>query len=455
MDEKTLEATALELIENKQYTKLKAFLKDQNPYDVASLMEEINDVDLTLVFRILPKDNASEIFSNLPSEIQEKLINSFSENELRKVLDELFLDDTVDLIEEMPANVVSRILKNTDPQTRKRINEVLNYPDDSAGSLMTIEYVFFAKDMTVAEAMKKIRQVGFVKETIYTCYVTEFRKLIGTVELLDLITADEDAKIEDIMDTNVIYVNTHDDQEEVANSMRKYDLMAIPVVDNENRIVGIITVDDIIDVIHEETTEDIQKMAGISPTDESYFNTSVFSHAKSRIPWLLFLMLSATLSGAVINHYESLLVSIPILFSFVPMLTGTGGNCGSQSSTIVIRSLAMDEIEFKDFFKVMFKEFRIALLVSFVLAAVNGVRIWFVYRNDADINSALLGFVIGLSIIATVILAKTVGCVLPMIAKKLHFDPAIMAAPLISTIVDACSVFLYCNIAIKIFDILG
>lgn len=317
---------------------------------------------------------------------------------------------------------------------------------------MTIEYVYFNRDMTISEALDRIRSVGVVKETIYTCYVTQSRKLVGVVSVLELLTADPQTKIEEIMDSNVICVHTDDDQEFVAKQIQKYDFLALPVVDKEDRLVGIITVDDVIDVIHEEATEDISKMAGITPNENSYFNTSVFQHAKSRIGWLLFLMLSATLTGMVINHYEHLMVTVPLLYSFVPMLTGTGGNSGSQAATLIIRGLSMDEIQFKDIFRVMFKEFRVALLVSSVLAVVNGARIAITYwNNDQGINSILLGLAIAVSIVFVIVLAKTVGCILPMLAKKIHLDPAIMAAPLISTIVDACAVLIYCNVCILMF----
>lgn len=451
--EKTITEQALEYIDNRQYTLLKGFLSELNPADVAAVMEEVEDRDIPLIFRILPKDEAAETFSYMESDTQRKLIESFSDKELREVLDDLYLDDTVDLIEEMPANVVSRILENTDAQTRKNINEILKYPDDSAGSLMTIEYVYLKPDMTTSEAIDKIRSVGFVKETIYTCYVTQDRRLIGVVSVLKLLTADADTLISDIMDTNVIWVQTNDDQELVAKQIEKYDFMALPVVDNEERLVGIITVDDVIDVIHEEATEDIAKMAGIQPNEDSYFETSVFRHARNRIGWLLFLMLSSTLTGMVINHYEHLMVTVPLLYSFVPMLTGTGGNGGSQAATLIIRGISMDEIRFKDIFKVMFKEFRIALLVSSVLALVNGARIAITYyNNDQGINSILLGAAIAISIVAVIVLAKMVGCTLPLLAKKVHLDPAIMAAPLISTCVDVFAVLIYCNVCIAFFS---
>ena len=344
----------------------------------------------------------------------------------------------------MPANVVSRILRNTDAETRKQINELLKYPKDSAGSVMTTEFVYFNKDITVKEAFERIRKIGLVKETVYTCYVTEARQLLGVVTVLEMLVADEDQRIEDIMETNVISVNTHDDQEHVARTMSKYDFAAMPVVDNENRIVGIVTFDDAMDVMQEENTEDFAKMAAVMPAEDSYFKTSVFQHAKSRIPWLLVLMLSAALTGMISTQFEAQIAMIPMLVSFMPMVMGTGGNCGSQSSTLIIRGMAIEEIRLRDFFKVIFKEFRVALLCSVVLAIVNGARIWITYSDPE------LAIVIALSIIGTVILAKLVGAMLPMAAKAVKLDPAIMATPLITTVVDSCSLLIYFTIATNI-----
>ena len=374
------------------------------------------------------------------------LISGFSDKELREILDEIFVDDTVDIIEEMPANVVSRILKNTDAETRKQINAILDYPTDSAGSVMTTEYVYLHKNMTTKEALDWIRKVGVVKETIYTCYITESRKLIGFVTILDLVTADEDATIESIMDSNVKFVYTHEDREDVAKKFSKYDFLAMPVVDNEERMVGIITFDDVLDVIAEENEEDFSKMAAMQPIEDSYFKTSVFTHAKKRIGWLLVLMLSATITGNLLTKYEEAFQAIPILVSFIPMLMSTGGNCGSQSSTTVIRGLATGEIQFKDFFKAVFKEFRISLIISVILAVTNGLRIFIFYKN------LKLSIVITLSIIGTVIIAEFIGCALPLIAKKVKLDPAIMATPLISTIVDTCSMLIYFQFATMIFS---
>ena len=441
---------ALELIGNKQFAALKSDLQEMNPADLAFLISELDEDEdfsekqLIMLYRILPKELAAESFTYMDSDTQMKLINIFSDKELRYVIDELYIDDTVDIIEEMPANVVSRILRNTDSETRKQINELLKYPKDSAGSVMTTEFVYFDREMTVKEAFERIRKIGLVKETVYTCYVTEARKLLGVVTVLEMLVADEEQRIEDIMETNVISVNTHDDQEHVARTMSKYDFAAMPVVDNENRLVGIVTFDDAMDVLQEENTEDFAKMAAVMPAEDSYFKTSVWQHAKSRIPWLLVLMLSAALTGMISTQFEAQIAMIPMLVSFMPMVMGTGGNCGSQSSTLIIRGMALEEIRLRDFFKVIFKEFRIAFLCSVVLAIVNGARIWITYSDPE------LAIVIALSIIGTVILAKLVGAMLPMAAKAVKLDPAIMATPLITTVVDSCSLLIYFTIATTI-----
>ena len=436
----------LELLHQKNYVKIKSTLKDLYPADLASLLETLPPRDITLLFRLLPKELAAETFTFMDSDTQMHLISGFSDKELREILDEIYVDDTVDIIEEMPANVVSRILKNTDSETRKQINEILDYPADSAGSVMTTEYVYLHKTMTTKEALEWIRKVGVVKETIYTCYVTEARQLIGFVTILDLVTADEDATIESIMDTNIIYVYTHEDREDVAKKFSKYDFLAMPVVDNEKRMVGIITFDDVLDVIAEENEEDFSKMAAMQPIEDSYFKTSVFTHAKKRIGWLLFLMLSATITGALLTKYEEAFQAIPILVSFIPMLMSTGGNCGSQSSTTIIRGLATGEIQFKDVFKAAFKELRISLIVGLILSITNGLRIFFVYKDFR------LALVITLSIIGITIIAELIGCLLPLLAKKVRLDPAIMATPLISTIVDTCSMLIYFQIATRVFS---
>lgn len=442
---------ALELLENKKFVQLKGELQEMNPADIAVFVEELKETaefdekKLILLYRILPKETAAEAFTYMDSDTQMTLINAFSDKELRYVIDELYLDDTVDIIEEMPANVVSRILKNTDSDTRKQINQLLNYPKDSAGSVMTTEFVYLHRDLTVGEAFEQIRKIGLVKETVYTCYViSAHRRLVGIVTVLDMLVADSDTRIEDIMESNVISVKTHDDREEVAHTLSKYDFAAIPVVDNENRIVGIVTFDDAMDVLQEENTEDFAKMAAVVPAEDSYFKTSVWSHAKSRIPWLLILMLSATLTGWISSRFEAQIAVIPMLVSFMPMVMGTGGNCGSQSSTLIIRGMALEEIRLRDFFKVIFKEVRIALICAVVLAVVNGVRVYIVYKDLS------LAVVIALSLVGTVVIAKLVGAVLPMGAKALKLDPAIMATPLITTIVDSCSLLIYFTIATNI-----
>ena len=443
---------AIELIGGKQFVKLKSELQEMNPADIAFLVEELNsdgeigEKELILMYRILPKELAAEAFTYMDSDTQITLINAFSDRELRYVLDELYIDDTVDIIEEMPANVVSRILRNTDSDTRKQINQLLNYPKDSAGSVMTTEFVYLKKELTVSEAFEQIRKIGLVKETVYTCYVTENRRLLGIVTVLDMLVADSDTAVEDIMETNVISVNTHDDREYVARTMSKYDFAAIPVVDNENRIVGIVTFDDAMDVLQEENTEDFAKMAAVVPAEDSYFKTSVWSHAKSRIPWLLILMLAATLTGMISASFEPQIAVIPMLVSFMPMVMGTGGNCGSQSSTLIIRGMAIDEIRLRDFFKVVFKEFRIALICAAVLSVVNSLRVLITYKDPA------LALVIGLSLIGTVVIAKLVGAMLPMGAKALRLDPAIMANPLITTVVDSCSLLIYFTVATNILS---
>ena len=438
----------LELLETRQYKELKTELENMHPVDIAEMLEEFDEKQVLLIFRLLGKDEAAETFTEMNSDMQEMLINALTDSEIKEVMDEMYLDDAVDVLEEMPANVVKRLLMMTDEETRTQINTLLNYPEDSAGSIMNVEYIAFQKDMTVEEAILKIRQVGINRETIYTCYVTEKRKLIGVVSLKELMINGDNRTIEEIMETNLLYVHTHDDQEEAATMINKYGLIAIPVVDTEMRMVGIVTVDDAIDVIQEETTEDMNMMAGIvAPSEESYFNTTVWAHAKGRFPWLLFLMLSATLSGLVLGYFETAIVTMPILNTFVTMLTGTGGNCGSQSSTLIIRGLATDEIEFKDILRVMFKELRIALLVGTMLALANGIRIVFMYHQP------LLAISLGITMICTVVLAKTIGCTLPLIAKKLKLDPALMAAPLITTLVDTGTILIYFMIVTRIYGI--
>ena len=445
----------LELLNEKNYVKIKSIVKDLYPADLASLLETLSPRNITLLFRLLPKELAAETFTFMDSDTQMHLISGFSDKELREILDEIFVDDTVDIIEEMPSNVVKRILRSTDPQTRAMINQILNYPKDSAGSIMTTEFVDLKKDMTVADAFERIRRVGVDKETIYTLYVTtKSRKLIGIVSAKDLMLSEQGVVIEDIMETNIVCVDTSEDKEVVANLFDKYDFLAIPVVDKEERLVGIVTIDDAIDVLQDETTEDITKMGAVMPNEDTYFKTSVWQHAKNRIPWLLFLMLSAIFTGTIITRYEVAFSAIPLLVSFIPQLMDTGGNCGSQASVLIIRGLALDEIETSDFFKAVLKELGIALIVGVVLAVVNGLRIVIMYNSDPTVNAYALAAVLGVTLMCTIILAKFLGCALPILAKKCKVDPALMASPLITTIVDACSILIYFNFAVAFMNYL-
>lgn len=438
----------IELLTNKRYSNLYKYLEQITSQDISALFEELTPEDRAIVFRLLPKDEAAEIFAYMDSDLQEDLINKLTDKELKLVIDELFMDDTVDLIEEMPSNVVKRILKNVSKEDRKTINELLKYPSDSAGSIMTTEFIDLKINMTVDQAFEKIRKIGLDKETVYTCYVLDIKRvIIGSVDIKEMLLADRDALIKDIMETTVITVNTLEDKEEVAKAFDKYDLVALPVVDKENRLVGIVTIDDAIDVLQDETTEDFEIMAAMTPTENSYFKTSVFKHAKNRILWLLLLMVSSMITGGILTHYEEAFAAVPLLVSFIPMIMGTGGNCGSQSSTLIIRGMAVDEIEPRDFLKAIWKEIRVALIVGSTLAVVNGIRIMVQYNN------LKIAIVLGLTLIGTACLAKTLGCALPMLAKKLKIDPAIMAAPLISTILDSYSILIYFNIAVAILHI--
>ena len=429
----------VQLLGQRQFKAVRSILDVMNEVDIASLLSELDDKELALAFRLIPKDKAAEVFANMETSMQTYLVDMFSEKELKELLDDLYMDDTVDLLEELPANLVNRILDTVSPSDRTLINQLLNYPEDSAGSIMTTEYVDIRQSMTVAQSMAHIKETGIHKETIYTCYVTDKRKLIGIVSAKDLIL------ISELMETEIISVRTYTDKEEVAQLFRKYDLLALPVLDKDGLMVGIVTFDDAMDVMVEEATEDITKMAAINPSEKTYFNTSTFAHAKNRIPWLLILMLTSIITGTIITKYEDAFAAIPLLVSFIPMLMDTGGNCGSQSSTLVIRGLALSEIHFKDIFKVIFKEFRISIIVGAVLALTNGVRILIQYHNP---NLAL---VIALSLIATVIISKLIGCILPLVASKVHLDPAIMASPLITTLVDTFSILIYFNIASLMF----
>ena len=438
-----------ELLRNKKWQELKEMLTEMNEQDIAELFMELEERDLTLIYRLLPKELAAEVFVNMEPEYQELLIRAFSDTELREVLDELYVDDAVDLIEEMPATLVKRILRHTDPDTRKSINEILRYPEDSAGSLMTIEYVDLKRSMTVADAFTRIRRTGVDKETIYTCYVTDSkRKLKGYVTVKDLLLADENAEIREIMEDNVISVNTHEDKEVVAELFQKYDLVVLPVVDRENRLVGIITVDDAIDVLQEEITEDMELMAGITPTDKPYLKMGVFENFKKRIPWLMLLMVSATFTEKIITHFEGALTACVALTAFIPMLTGTCGNCGNQSSSTIIRGLSLGEIEFRDTLKVVLKEFLIALVCGIALAIVNFIKL--MIFDDIGWQVAL---VVSVTMIAAVVFAKVVGSILPVIAKKIGFDPAVMSSPFISTIVDAVTLLIYFAIASSVLNL--
>lgn len=439
----------MQLLEDKKYQQLKDLLINMEPADIAVHFSELSERHRAIMFRLLPKESAAEVFVELEPDMQEALIIGFSDNELKEIVDELYVDDAVDIIEEMPANVVSRILRHADTEMRRDINQMLRYPPDSAGSIMTTEYVNLRKDMTVEDAFTHIRRKGTDKETIYTCYVTDNNRILeGLVTVKDLLLNDYACTLEEIMETNVIYVNTTDDQEYAAQLFEKYDFIAIPVVDKEKRLVGIITVDDAIDVITEEATEDIEKMAAIIPSDKPYLRTGVLEIFRQRIPWLLLMMLSATFTQNIISHYESAFLAYGILTSFIPMLMGTGGNSGSQSSVTIIRSLSLGDITFRDTLKVMFKELRVAILCGVTLGIVNFAKLAFIDRAGIDIS-----IIVSSALVGTVLFAKLVGCSLPMLAKKLHLDPAVMASPFITTIVDAISLVIYFDIATRILNI--
>ena len=439
----------IELINLKQYTKLKAILSDMEPVDIAQLFDDLPERYMPLLYRLLPKESAAEVFVELDSDTQEMLIRGFSDTELKDVLDELYLDDAVDIIEEMPSNVVKRIIQHTAPEMRHSINEILKYPKDSAGSIMTIEFIDLKEDMTVRDAFTKIRRTGVDKETIYTCYVTDRNRVLkGLVSAKDLLLSEEDCVISDIMEKNPISVNTMDDKEDVARALSKYDFLSLPVVDNENRLVGIVTVDDAIDVIEEEATEDIEKMAAITPSEKPYLKTGVWDTFLQRIPWLLLLMISATFTARIISHFETALQSSLVLSTFIPMLMDTGGNSGSQASVTIIRGISLDEIDFADIFKTIWKEIRVSLLCGFVLASANFAKMMILKEATLPIAS-----VVCLTLVCTVFFAKLVGCTLPLLAKKIGFDPAVMASPFITTIVDAMSLFIYFNIATSLLHL--
>lgn len=447
----------LTLIKDRKFSSLREMLLTLNPTDISFVLEETDSKDLPLVFRILPKEIAAEVFVEMDSDMQQLLIESFSDAELKDVLDELFMDDTVDIIEEMPAVVAKRILKQTDNKTRQMINKLLAYPDSSAGSVMTTEYISVKKNMTVDEAFARIRKNAVDAESIYTCYVTDrSRHLLGVVTVKDLLLNHSDKIIDDIMETNVISAGTLDDREDVAKLFEKYNLYTLPIVDTENRLVGIVTVDDAIDVMQEEVSEDIEKMAAILPSEKDYFKTGAFETFKARIPWLLFLMISATVTGAIISSFEVHLAKWMALIAFIPMLMGTGGNSGSQSSVTVIRGLSLGEIGYDDIWRVIWKELRVSMICGLVLGIINFIKLYLVdylLLNSFDADIYLLEMiVISLTLVFVVILAKLVGCTLPILAKKLGFDPAVMASPLVTTILDALSLVIYFSIAIFVLS---
>ena len=446
-----------DLVNRKRYTELRDLLLPMEPADIAILADDLDDEKtLPLLFRLLPKEQAAEVFVELESDQQELLIKGFSNTELKEVLDELYLDDTVDIVEEMPANVVKRILKHSDPDMRKSINEILKYPEDSTGSIMTTEYVDLKATMTVLDALKRIRRTGPDKETINVCYVIDDgRHLIGVLSIRTLLLAEEDDIIGDIMERNYICVQTLDDQEETARALGKYDFLALPVVDTENRLVGIVTVDDAMDVIEEETTEDFEKMAAMLPSDKPYLRAGVFDTWKARMPWLLILMLSATFTGMILNHYENALAACLVLNAYIPMLSGTGGNSGTQASVAVIRALSLGEVDFSDVLAVLWKEVRVAFLCGAALAAANFVKMQLVDRallGNSEVTMAVC-LVVCLTVMFVVIFAKCVGCSLPLLAEKIGLDPAVMASPFITTIVDATSLLIYFALASAILGI--
>ncbi len=448
-----METTLRKLLGEKKYSTLRDILVTMNPADIAAIFDEMEEDRLPLLYRLLPKELAADVFVEMDQEAQELLIRGFSDSELKEVIDELFVDDAVDIVEEMPANVVRRILSQADPEMRKSINEILRYPEYSAGSIMTTEYISLRPKMTVAEAITRIRRTGIDKETIYTCYVTKDRTLIGVCTVKDLLLCEDDEQtIESIMHTNVISVSTHDDQEEVAQMFSKYNFMALPVVDAESRLVGIITFDDAMDVMEEEATEDIEKMAAIIPSEKPYMSMSPFEIWKNRIPWLLLLMVSATFTGMIISHFEDALQALVVLTAFIPMLMDTAGNSGSQASVTVIRGLSLNELDFSDIFQIIWKEVRVAVLCGLTLAAACFLKIYLVDNLllqsfvGVDRKFLVIG-VICITLSITVLFAKVVGCVLPLVAKKLGFDPAVMASPFITTIVDALSLLVYFGVA--------
>lgn len=452
----TVDVTINKLLEEKKYKTLRDILTTMNAYDIAEMLDDMHDSKIPILFRMLPKELAADVFVEMDEDTQEFLIKGFSDSELKEVVDELSADDAVDIIEEMPANVVKRILRQADPEARKQINELLKYPDDSVGSIMTTEFVYLRPDMTVDQAILRIRRTGVDKETIYTCYVThDDSTLAGVITIKDILLADENDIIENLMEENVISVGTLDDQEQVAQIIRNYDFLAVPVVDTENRLVGIVTFDDAVDVMEEEATEDIQKMAAITSSDKPYTKTGIFETWWHRIPWLLLLMISATFTGIIITSFEDKLKGAIVLTAYIPMLMGTGGNAGSQSSVTVIRALSLEEIEFKDIMWVIFKECRVSLICGVTLSVVNFGKMLLVdnYLLHNSEVTYMVALVVSLTIFVVIIVAKIVGCSLPMVAKKIGVDPAVMASPFITTIVDTVSLLVFFEIATHILNI--
>ena len=438
-----------ELIETKQYTRFRQELDEMNDADIAVFLENLEDEQLLKIFRLLPKDMAADVFSYLEIEIQQGIITHLSDKEAANIINNLMADDATDLLEEMPANVVKKLLANANAETRRDINHLLRYPEDSAGSVMTVEYVDLKEDLTVAQAIERIKRIGIDSETINICYVLDNKRtLLGTVALRYLLLSEPDDTIGEIMHENVVSIHTLTDQEEVARTFQKYDFTTMPVVDNENRLVGIITVDDVVDIIEEEATEDIEKMAAIVPSDKPYMKNSIFEIWKKRMPWLLLLMISATFTGSIIKNFEDALSSCAILSVYIPMLMDTGGNAGGQASVTVIRGLSLDEIEFKDIFKVVWKEFRVSFLCGIALSVANFVKLMLFDRVGV-----LVALTVCLTLFAAVVIAKLIGCTLPMIAKKIGFDPAVMASPFITTIVDALSLMVYFSIATAVLHL--
>ena len=441
--EETLHDMVELLLSQKQYAKIRFLLADVNYVDIESLLADFPPQEALRIFRMLPKETAAEVFTEMDSDMQQYIVESITDAEIEHILDELFMDDTVDFLEEMPANVVKRVLRHTDETTRKIINQLLQYPDDCAGSIMTTEFVDLKREMTAGEALERIRRTGVDKETINTCYVLNpQRKLEGVVSIRTLILSDPNAKMLDLMDTNIKIIHTLDDQETTAYLFKKYDLLSMPVVDTENRLVGIITIDDIVDVIEQENTEDFHKMAAITPSEEPYLKTGVFTLAKNRITWLMVLMISATFTGSIIQYFEGTLSQVVALTTYIPMLMGTSGNAGNQSSTMIIRSLALNELEFSDILKVLWKEFRVGVVTSLLLSIVNFARIMIFDRVGL-----FVALTVCFSLFCIVCLAKMVGGILPILAEKVHLDPVIMASPIITTILDAVSLIIYFQFA--------